>query len=1161
MLATSSITSDKDIITNFAAMANLKTQGGTVRPFFKDCNAIGDEVKQRRAGFVALITKNEQMYNNLNAFFTALNYSTRRYASVEEMDNFIISDDYGKSLLPNGVVPNTVCLGISFQEESGKNWAYSLHFNSSGNPTTVDIPDSIDIQEEPFKEELAGATDDSARYGSSGVMILQGLIDNLILRQATGASGAFIQSRMIKMPVMSYSDSGLYSNTNSGQIDIYIIFPLLVIYLGFIYHMLKEKERKVTENMRNMGMSLLPHYLSWWTFYTCVLFISSIVWAIIVNATFFRHSNFICVWMLYFLPGFVLLSLAFIVCSFFITAKPGVLTGIITFFLLYAVTIGKTSVDAPTEAIYNGFAISPFAGLSFAGANMVLLESTNNFGFGFANISQTINFFKYGTFIAICIMEAFGLFFIGIYLDQVWPTEIGIKKHPLFFLGIGYKKEKDDGKHEKTDAEYAKLNYEQVPPELLQNNDKEMISIKHLRKVYSNGKVAVHDLSLEMFNNQIFALLGHNGAGKTTTISMISGLLTQTSGSITICGYDTKTQYDDVKSILGVCPQQNPIYDNLTCEEHLRLYGNLKLNGRGSVSDEEINQILKDIDLFDKKSYVAGKLSGGQKRKLCIGIAFIGGSKVILLDEPTSGMDTYARRFLWEMIKKYKKDRIIILCTHYMDEADFLGDRFGIMGEGRLITCGSSLFLKKRFGVGYDLTVVKESIQTSTEKIVELVKKKVPASEMLANISMEIKFRLPNEQSGLFEGLFKEMEDEKAQYGIQSFGISLTTLEEVFLRVAVGINHGTKQDNKEKDGKRLPIEGEQQKLREDAINDYDLETIRIKGRMEIFNMHFLALIKKRFIYFKRDYKGVFCEIVLPILIMTAGLIFTLITFVKDPVAKDYLPSEFYSRTVSVWSNEAASSLASTADIRSILDKMSGVPRWNVEKRTNAASIEDFQALLQKERDPARYVTYYFDRIDNANKAYHYSVFYNNTVATSMVIGVNQMNNAIFKVATGDNAAKIKIRYAGLRLTQQIATFNDVAVGFIAVFSYALAYSFIPAGVILFIVKERENNAKHQQIVSGVSIFAYWFSNLLIDVIKYMIPGIFCALSVLIFNISAYRKDDIYGMVWTLVLLYLPDKFHVHEPRVGSSGHICIQLPGGLHSDVAFLRPAYHSVDP
>lgn len=94
--------------------------------------------------------------------------------------------------------------------------------------------------------------------------------------------------------------------------------------------------------------------------------------------------------------------------------------------------------------------------------------------------------------------------------------------------------------------------------------------------------------------------------------------------------------------------------------------------------------------------------------------AFIGGSKVILLDEPTSGLDVSARRHLWNMLKKYKKDKIIILTTHFMDEADYLGDRIGVMGDGKLLTCGSSLFLKSKFGFGYSMTMVKSESQVST---------------------------------------------------------------------------------------------------------------------------------------------------------------------------------------------------------------------------------------------------------------------------------------------------------------------------------------------------------------------------------------------------------------------------------------------------------------
>jgi ATP-binding cassette, subfamily A (ABC1), member 3 len=122
---------------------------------------------------------------------------------------------------------------------------------------------------------------------------------------------------------------------------------------------------------------------------------------------------------------------------------------------------------------------------------------------------------------------------------------------------------------------------------------------------------------------------------------------------------------------------------------------------------KEINQLLADVDLWDFRDTLACNLSGGNKRKLSVAIALISNSKLVVLDEPTAGMDLSARRKLWNMLKKYKQGRIIILTTHYMDEADILGDRIGIMNEGELVCLGSPLFLKNRFGTGYTLTVVK----------------------------------------------------------------------------------------------------------------------------------------------------------------------------------------------------------------------------------------------------------------------------------------------------------------------------------------------------------------------------------------------------------------------------------------------------------------------
>ena len=209
-----------------------------------------------------------------------------------------------------------------------------------------------------------------------------------------------------------------------------------------------------------------------------------------------------------------------------------------------------------------------------------------------------------------------------------------------------------------------------------------------------------------MYKNQIFALLGHNGAGKTTTISMLTGLLTPSSGECEVFGQDLFNDMDKVRQNLGVCPQHDILFDLLTPEEHLDIFCDFK-GFDGKLKKAEIAKMIKDVDLVGGKDTIAKNLSGGNRRKLSVAIALIGGSKFVLLDEPTAGMDLSARRRLWNMLKNYKTNRIIILTTHYMDEADILGDRIGIMSGGELMCLGSSLFLKNRFGVGYNLTMVK----------------------------------------------------------------------------------------------------------------------------------------------------------------------------------------------------------------------------------------------------------------------------------------------------------------------------------------------------------------------------------------------------------------------------------------------------------------------
>lgn len=284
---------------------------------------------------------------------------------------------------------------------------------------------------------------------------------------------------------------------------------------------------------------------------------------------------------------------------------------------------------------------------------------------------------------------------------------------------------------------------------------------------------------MTLLNNEIFVLLGHNGAGKTTTISMITGIHEPDEGLIEILG---KTEFEEIREVLGVCPQENPLYDDLTIREHLELFGSLK-GLEGETLDGEIDKLLEDVDLEEKADDMSKSVSGGQKRKLSVAMAFSGDSKVIILDEPTAGMDTYARRYIWEMLKKYQEGRIILLTTHLMDEADYLGDKIGIMVEGKIVTSGTNVFLKNKFGIGYNITFVKKESKPVEAEMMEMIEAFVPQAKVLSDVSLELKIQLPLSSVKRFSEMFESLDKNKDKLNFKEYGISITTLEEVFIEV------------------------------------------------------------------------------------------------------------------------------------------------------------------------------------------------------------------------------------------------------------------------------------------------------------------------------------------------------------------------------------------
>lgn len=221
-----------------------------------------------------------------------------------------------------------------------------------------------------------------------------------------------------------------------------------------------------------------------------------------------------------------------------------------------------------------------------------------------------------------------------------------------------------------------------------------MIQITNLTKKYKE-KIAVNNINLTIKEGELFALLGTNGAGKTTTIKMLSTLILPTEGEIKIAGYDIAKDSVKIKEIVNVSPQETAIAPNLTVKENLDfMAGVYKIKNK----NEKIDKLVKTFKLQEVLKQKAKTLSGGWQRKLSIAISLINDPKVLFLDEPTLGLDVLARRELWTVIESLKGKITIILTTHYMEEAESLSDRVGIMDKGNLIAVGTVKELMQKAG-------------------------------------------------------------------------------------------------------------------------------------------------------------------------------------------------------------------------------------------------------------------------------------------------------------------------------------------------------------------------------------------------------------------------------------------------------------------------------
>ncbi|XP_039258702.2 phospholipid-transporting ATPase ABCA1-like isoform X1 [Styela clava] len=769
------------------------------------------------------------------------------------------------------------------------------------------------------------------------------------------------------------------------------IYSVCIIIKNIVY----EKEERLKEFMKMMGLSNGVHWLAWFINSFYLMTLSSILLIVVLRAgMILPYSNpfILLIWMLSFCLATI--GQCFLISCFFTKANLAAACGGIIYFMLYIPY--NFAITWEDELTYGGkIGLSLFSTVAFGyGAGFVSSYEMTGKGIQFSNWDKNPvpeEQYTFVTSIIMMLVDAAIYFVLTWYVENVYPGKYGIPRPPYFMFTKSYWCGVSPTPAERDQSAFLNPAYAsngtqaslEAEPEHLPLG----VSIHNLTKIYSNGnKLAVDNLTLNFYEGQITSFLGHNGAGKTTTMSILCGLFTPTRGTAYIHNHDIRTDMDFIRTSLGFCPQHNVLFRDLTVKEHLEFYAGLRGQSKSTIR-EDTKRMLADVNLIHKKNEVVSNLSGGMKRKLSVAVAFTGNSKTVILDEPTAGVDPYARRGIWDLLIKYRQGRTIILSTHHMDEADLLGDRIAIISQGSLKCCGSSLFLKSTYGVGYYLTLVKQkniakpinnepavldvspeddaesdvasedegfaskaaSSKSSiagekmspTEKELDptLLNKKeaenliqdiVPSAKLYEENRGEITFILPYSalEEGKYAGLFQSLDDNNISYGLTD-----TSLEEIFLSVADHLDETSKPDQScfscftrkrahstssispeqsprnsndnanrdepiqlvkvtRKDSLTQSEEPENQSPKSAAVqlepvqeeDEEDIEELddsNGKGSYQItggklIGQQFTALLIKRWIHARRNRKGIFAQIILPSAFVLIALCLTLI---------------------------------------------------------------------------------------------------------------------------------------------------------------------------------------------------------------------------------------------------------------------------------------------
>ncbi|XP_067637687.1 phospholipid-transporting ATPase ABCA3 isoform X2 [Eurosta solidaginis] len=955
----------------------------------------------------------------------------------------------------------------------------------------------------------------------------------------------------------------------------------LIVVLSFIYpcttitkNITVEKEKQLKEVMKIMGLDNWLHWTAWFVKSFIMLGISSaliilllkIYWAEGVAVLTFSNWSVLFVFLLVYTIASV--CFCFMMATFFSSASTAAaVTGLVWFITYLPISFTQKTYETMSLRSKLSWCLLSNTAMGFGFKEILGFEGSGE-GLQWSNLFKTVSVdanLTVGAVMLMMLASSVLYMIICLYVEQIMPGDFGVPKKWNFpFTPSFWCSQKDYASVE--DMSIGTI--ERKVPDAFEAEPvgKHVgLQVKNLKKRFGE-KYAVKGLSVNLYEDEITVLLGHNGAGKTTTISMLTGMFPPTAGTAILNGSDIRTNIEGARQSLGICPQHNVLFDDMSVANHIVFFSRLK-GLKGAEIQAEVDKYLKMIELEDKANVASANLSGGMKRKLSVCCALCGGTKVVLCDEPSSGMDPSARRQLWDLLQSEKIGRTLLLTTHFMDEADVLGDRIAIMCDGELKCHGTSFFLKKKYGSGYRLICVK-SDGCSTDAVTSLLNKYIPGIRPEADIGAELSYQLPDSYSTKFEQMFRELETNSKDLRLEGYGVAITSMEEVFMKVgAENSGNGTKKEQ------MAIMNGSS------GYNDEDIESMSSDNKFaenalllrgtDLYCNQWQAMFLKKFLYALRKKLLLFIQNLLPIFFVVVTILISRNASTFRPLPAMKISLTQYPKTYTVLET-ASDVVPGSTEARIAAEYKSFASSYGANHPLQTTGERNFTEYIldlgktEQVRINSRYMA---AATVSAEKI---TAWLNNQPLHTAPLTVNLVHNAMAKVVVGPESSISVTNYPlPYSLETKLAQLNaGTNVGTQLATNVGFCMCFVSAFYILFLIKERETRSKLLQFVGGVRVWTFWFSQLLCDLITYLVSALIIIITLVCFQEEGFALfGDLLRYFFLLVMFgfaVLPFtyliSFFFKEPATGFARISIINIFTGVALFVVIVIMSFEAFD-